>query len=71
MENIKLFTVVVETINDDRYRFEVTEEELAYLYDAIKTKYGFWCFTDYEHYFERLINLNNVINITIMDSQED
>lgn len=71
MENIKLFTVVIETINDDRYRFEVTEEELMYLHDAIKTKYGFWCFTDCEHYFERLINLDNVINITIMDSQED
>lgn len=71
MENIKLFTVVIDTINDDRYRFVVTEQELAYLRDAIKTKYGFWCFTDCEYYFEKMINLDNVINITIMDSQED
>ena len=71
MENIKLFTVRIDTINNEIYMFEVTEEELAYLYDAIKIKYGFWCFTDYECYFERLINLNNVINITVMDSQED
>ena len=71
MENIKLFTVRIDTINNEIYMFEVTEEELAYLYEAIKIKYGFWCFTDYEHYFERLINLNNVVNITIMDSQED